>query len=127
MFFLSGNVRLGYPKKHFSMPEPQKSVATIKVCIHKDCCQKGSEQVYQNLKEGLGKDEAVVLKMDECFNFCEEGPNIAINDNIVRGVKPFTAVEQVRQELNDPSCKADGLGSRPLDDLDHVLDSLDQL
>lgn len=109
------------------MEKKAPSVATIKVCIHKDCKEKGSEQIYQNLKDGLSKDEAVVLQMDDCFNFCKEGPNIAINDNIVTGVKPFTAVEQVRQELRDPSCKADGLGSRPIEELDDVLESLDQL
>ena len=111
------------------MEEPKKTSgqATIKVCVHKDCCQKGSEDVYLALKDGLSKEEAVVLKVDDCFNFCEEGPNIALNDNILKGVRPFTAVEQVRAELNNPSCKADGLGSRPLDDLDYVLDSIEKL
>lgn len=103
------------------------SRATIKVCIHKDCLTNGSQEVYQNLKEGLDPEEAVVLRADECFSFCKEGPNIALNDNIVRGVKPFTAIEQVRQELKDPSCKADGLGSRPIEELDDVLESLDRL
>lgn len=103
------------------------SQATIKVCIHKDCCLRGSEEVYHNLKEGLSKDEAVVLKVDTCFSFCEEGPNIALNDNILKGVRPFTAVEQVRAELENPSCKADGLGARPLDDLDDIIDSIDKL
>lgn len=111
------------------MEEPKKTPtqATIKVCIHKDCLLRGSEDVYNNLKEGLSKEEALVLKVDDCFSFCEEGPNIALNDNILRGVRPFTAVEQVRAELNNPSCKADGLGSRPLDDLDDVLDSIEKL
>jgi NADH:ubiquinone oxidoreductase subunit E len=109
--------------------EPNKlpSQATIKVCIHKDCVARGSQDVYQNLKEGLTPEEAVVLKVDECFGFCEEGPNIALNDNILRGVKPFLAVEQVRTELENPSCKADGLGSRPLDDLDGILDDIEKL
>ncbi|OGI21516.1 MAG: hypothetical protein A2808_00565 [Candidatus Moranbacteria bacterium RIFCSPHIGHO2_01_FULL_55_24] len=104
-----------------------KSIATIKVCVHKDCRAKGSEQIYENLKEGLFPDEAVVLKVSDCFGYCKMGPNIAINDNIVKGVKPFLAVETVRQELRDPSCKADGLGSKPLDALDDVLDSIDKL
>jgi NADH:ubiquinone oxidoreductase subunit E len=108
-------------------PTQTPSQATIKVCIHKDCAARGSHDVYQNLKEGLTPEEAVVLKVDECFGFCEEGPNIALNDNILRGVKPFLAVEQVRAELENPSCKADGLGSRPLDDLDDILDDIEKL
>jgi len=101
--------------------------ATVKVCLHKDCLARGGEDVYRNLKEGLSKEEALVLPVTECFGFCKEGPNIAINDNIVRGVKPFLAVERVRQELRDPSCKADGLGSRSIDDLDSVLENITSL
>ena len=101
--------------------------ATIKVCVHKDCAFRGSEEVYLNLKEGLTPEEALVLKTDTCFDYCNEGPNIVLNDNIVKGIRPFTAVEQVRAELENPSCKADGIGSRPLGDLDDVLDNLDKL
>lgn len=103
------------------------STATIKVCIHKDCCQKGSEQVYENLRDAFSKEEATILKTDECMDMCALGPNIALNDNIVTGIKPFSAVEQVRAELSDPSCKADGLGSRPIGELDSFLDDIDKL
>lgn len=108
-------------------PQSKDTRATIKVCLHEKCCRKGAEQVYANLKEGLSKEEALVLPVYECFNFCKEGPNIAINDNIVRGVKPFLAVERVRQELRDPSCRADGLGSKSLDALDEVLEDITKL
>lgn len=108
-------------------PQSKDARATIKVCLHKDCCQKGAEEIYANLKEGLTKEEALVLPVYECFNFCKEGPSIAINDNIVKGVKPFLAVERVRQELRDPSCRADGLGSKSLEDLDTVLEDITKL
>ena len=107
--------------------EKKKSIATIKVCVNCKCKEKGSEQIYQNLKEGLSPDEAIVLKVTECFGYCAKGPNIAINDNIVSGVKSFLAVETVRQELDNPSCKADGLGSKSLDELDSVLDDITRL
>lgn len=103
------------------------SRATIKVCVHKDCCQKGSEQVYDNLKSGLAPEEALILKVDDCMSLCALGPNIALNDNIVYGVKPFTAIEQVKAELANPSCKADGLGSKPLETLDALLDDIEKL
>ncbi len=101
--------------------------ATIKVCMHQKCCQKGAEEIFANIKGGLTKEEAVVLPVRRCLGYCSEGPNIAINDNIVKGVKPFLAVETVRQELRDPSCKADGLGSKSLDALDYVLDDITKL
>lgn len=101
--------------------------ATIKVCVHKDCCQKGSETIYENLRDALSPNEADVFKVDDCMSMCALGPNIALNDNIVYGIKPFSAVEQVRAELNNPSCKADGLGSKPISTLNAFLEDIDKL
>lgn len=100
---------------------------TVKVCVFDKCVKRGSEDIYANLKEGLSRDEAIVTRVNRCLGFCELGPNIAINDNIVKTIKPFSAVVTVRRELRDPSCKADGLGSKSLEDLDAVLDNLDKL
>jgi len=108
-------------------PPSKDTRATIKVCLHRKCCQKGAEDIYKNLKEGLTKEEALVLPIRECFGFCKDGPNIAINDNIVKGVRPFTVVELVRAELDNPSCKADGLGSKSIDTLDDVLENIEHL
>ncbi len=107
--------------------EKSSGQATIKVCLHRKCCEKGAEDIYRNLKEGFTKEEALVLPIHECFGFCKEGPNIAINDNIVKGVRPFTAVEIVRSELDNPSCKADGLGSKSIENLDAVLENIEKL
>ncbi|MBI2439670.1 MAG: (2Fe-2S) ferredoxin domain-containing protein [Candidatus Moranbacteria bacterium] len=101
--------------------------ATIKVCLGGKCRLKEAEKIYTNLKEGLEKDEAIVLPINGCLGYCAEGPIIVINDNIVKGVKPFLAVEQVRKELADPSCKADGLGVKSIDELDDMLDTIDKL
>lgn len=107
--------------------EKNQSKATIKVCVSKDCCQRGSEQIYENLRDALSPEEATVLKVDDCMGMCALGPNIALNDNIVTGIKPFSAVEQVRNELKDPSCKADGLGSKPIETLDDFLEDIEKL
>ncbi len=108
-------------------PSSKDTRATIKVCLHRKCCQNGAEDIYRNLKEGLTKEEALVLPVYECFGFCTDGPNIAINDNIVKGIRPFTVVELVRRELDNPSCKADGLGSKSIDELDSILDDIEKL
>ncbi|MFZ2299933.1 MAG: NAD(P)H-dependent oxidoreductase subunit E [Candidatus Moraniibacteriota bacterium] len=115
------------PEEHLPSETKHTGQATVKVCLHTKCCHKGAEQIFANLKEGLSKEEALILPVRECLGYCSEGPNIAINDNIVKGVKPFLAVETVRQELRDPSCKADGLGSKSLDDLDQVLEDATKL
>lgn len=99
----------------------------IRVCLGKKCILRGGSDIYKNLKEGLATEEALVLPVQECFGYCSEGPNIAINDNIVKGIRPFMAVEQVRAALEDTSCKADGLGSKPIDQLDDVLEDITNL
>lgn len=104
---------------------PQKDTrATIKVCLEESCCQKGAQNVYIALKQGFAPEEALVMKSPRCLSGCKNGPNIAVNDNIIKEVKPISAVEMVRSELQNPSCKADGIGSRTIDDLDMVLDEI---
>ena len=102
----------------------KRGQATIKVCVNDTCRAKGGEEILHNLKASLPGNEAYVEAVDQCFGHCSAGPNIAVNDNIIRGVKPFSAADRVRAELRDPSCKADGLGTKSLDDLDNVLDAL---
>ncbi len=98
--------------------------ATIKVCLEESCCQKGAQNVFHALKQGFAPEEALVIKSPRCLSSCKNGPNIAVNDNIIKGVRPITVVETVRTELRNPSCKADGIGSRSIDELDSVLDDI---
>lgn len=76
------------------------------------------------LREGFAPEEALVMRSPRCLSGCKNGPNIAVNDNIMRNIQPITAVETVRAELCNPSCKADGIGSRDIEDLDNVLDDI---
>lgn len=98
--------------------------ATIKVCLEPSCCQRGAQNVLTALRQGFAPEEALVIPSGRCLSGCKQGPNIAVNDNIIRSVQPITVVEKVRAELRNPSCKADGIGSRSLDDLDSVLDDI---
>ena len=95
--------------------------ATIKVCLQGNCCQKGARNVWLALREGFAPEEALVLESPRCLSHCKSGPNIAVNDNLITGVHPISVVETVRAELRNPSCKADGIGSRSIDDLDSLL------
>jgi len=104
---------------------PQKDTrATIKVCLEESCCQRGARNVLTALEQGFAQEEALIIASPRCLSGCKNGPNIAVNDNIVRNMQPITAVETVRAELRNPSCKADGIGSRSIDDLDTVLDDV---
>jgi len=105
-------------------PPKKDTRATILVCLEENCCQKGAQNVFMALKQGFASEEAIIMKSPRCLSGCKGGPNIAVNDNIVKGVKPISVVETVRSELQNPSCKADGIGSRSINDLDTVLDDI---
>ncbi len=98
--------------------------ATLKVCLQEKCCQKGARNIFIALKQGFAPEEAFITESPRCLSGCKEGPNIVVNDNIMRGVRPISVVETVRTELKNPSCKADGIGSRSIDDLESVLDDV---
>jgi predicted thioredoxin/glutaredoxin len=97
--------------------------ATVKVCVHATCCMRGSEKIYEELDRGLS-GKAEVVKTAECFRFCESGPNVAVDGNVLKGMRPGDAVARVRREMGRPSRKIDGVGSRSIDELDDVLDGL---
>jgi|GEM_PF-1664326 NADH:ubiquinone oxidoreductase subunit E len=102
--------------------------AMIRVCCGSVCCRHGSEKIFGVLEAELGgSGEAVVRKSSACFGHCADGPNVALNDNLLSGIKPFSAVEQVRAAMEDVSCKADGLGLRNIDDLDDILEHIDRI
>jgi NADH:ubiquinone oxidoreductase subunit E len=85
---------------------------------------RGSEQIYENLKRELGHDEAAVSTTGDCFRFCESGPNVAVNGNVLHRMRPGDAARRIRQEIRRPSRRIDGVGTRSLDDLDNVLKDL---
>ena len=106
------------------IPPKPDARATIKVCLEPSCCQRGSENVFRALELGFAPEEALIMRSPRCLSGCGMGPNIVVNDNIIRGVTPISVVEKVRSELDNPSCKADGIGSRSIDELDSVLDDI---
>jgi|GEM_PF-6685944 len=102
----------------------QDTRSTIKVCLKDHCRQKGGENVFTALRGGFAPEEAHVIESPRCLSGCQDGPNIAVNDNIIKGVSPISVVETVRKELKNPSCKADGIGSRSIKELDTILEDL---
>ncbi|QQS20610.1 MAG: (2Fe-2S) ferredoxin domain-containing protein [Candidatus Moraniibacteriota bacterium] len=109
---------MNLPKKeeHHSLPNAQ-----VKVCVHEECRMKGSEKIYNRLAREC-KKEVCVEKTPDCFRFCKEGPNVAVNGNVLHHVEVLSAVARVRSELSHPSPKKDAIGTKSLDDLDSILD-----
>lgn len=96
----------------------------IKVCVHDTCCERGAKEVHACLKHSFGEDSTIdVVASPDCFRFCKQGVNVAVNGNILHGVRPSDATRRVESELKHPTRKIDGLGQRSIDELDDVLDS----
>ena len=95
----------------------------IKVCTNINCCQNGSEKVYEAL---IAESDATleVAKTGDCFRFCKQGPNVAVDGHVLHHMKPENAARRVKNEINNPSIKKDAIGTRSIDELDDFLASL---
>lgn len=95
----------------------------IKVCTNVNCCRNGSEKVLETLLAGSESD-CEVIETKDCFRFCKQGPNVAVDGHVLHFVKSDNAIRRVRNELNNPSVKKDAIGTRSIDELDDFLASL---
>ncbi len=94
----------------------------VKVCVHRDCCERGSQQIYARLEREVSSDMDV-RKTDECFRFCKKGPNVAVDGAVLHHMHERNVVSRVRSEVRSPSVKKDGIGTRTIDELDDLLDT----
>lgn len=95
----------------------------IKVCINVNCCQNGSEKVFDALAT-RSETDCEVVKTEDCFRFCKQGPNVAVDGHVLHHVNPSNAVRRIRNEINHPSVKKDAIGTRSIDELDDFLETL---
>lgn len=103
--------------------ENVRKKALVKVCVHRDCCERGSERIYDLLVQA-GLSNAEIQKTEDCFRFCKMGPNVAVDGNVLHHMSEKSAVSRVRSEMRFPSVKTDGVGTRAIEELDDVLDNL---
>lgn len=97
---------------------------TIKVCVSGKCKGRGADAVFVALERGCSDHRALVSKTGECMGYCGLGPNIAVDGNILHHMHPRDAASRANRELDTPSPKEHGLGSKTLDELDSFLDTL---
>jgi (2Fe-2S) ferredoxin len=67
---------------------------------------------------------ADIATTPNCFRLCQKGSNVAVDGNVLNFVKAADAVRRVQSEIRHPSRKTEGIGLRPIEDLDDVLDNL---
>jgi NADH:ubiquinone oxidoreductase subunit E len=105
------------------MPETRPK---IRVCHHDECLRGGGQKVFDALSTAFA-DKADVEASPDCFRFCKLGPNVTVNGAVLHHIRADSAVGRVRRELAGPRAKKDVVGSRPIDELDDVLDELSHL
>ena len=110
---------------YIHQPEGElKPKSRVKVCIHETCVARGSQAGYDALKRSEKLSDVDVSLTPDCFRFCKQGPNVAVNGNVLHDIRPSDAERRVNKEIAYPSRRLDGAGTRSLDDLDDVLDNL---
>lgn len=105
------------------METPRKRTR-IRVCVNVNCCARGSEKVYEKLASEMDANTADVIKTPDCFRFCKSGPNVSVDGTILHEMHLSNAVSRVKREIEKPSRKVEGAGTKSIDELDDVLDSL---
>jgi NADH:ubiquinone oxidoreductase subunit E len=67
----------------------------IEVCTDKTCSKRGSEQIENYLKKSFDPQNAEIKKC-ACTGFCEQGPNIVVDDDyIIHDAKIQTIVQKI--------------------------------
>jgi NADH:ubiquinone oxidoreductase subunit E len=95
----------------------------IKVCINEHCCRNGSEKVFEALTHDTPTD-CEIEKTGDCFRFCKQGPNVAVDGHVLHHMQPSNASRRARNEIDHPSVKKDAIGTRSIDELDDFLENL---
>ena len=96
----------------------------VRVCVNVNCAERGSQGVCDALKQSPELRDTDIATTPDCFRFCKQGPNVAVNGNVLHDMRPSDAVRRVKKEIAYPSRKLNGAGTRSIDDLDDVLDNL---
>lgn len=96
----------------------------IRVCTGPHCSYRGSNRIMEVLEKFFGltsgnKNDSVDLGYCACTGFCEQGPNVVINDeHIIHEAKQNTITEKVTTNQTVPIIHPTA------DNLDSILNDL---
>lgn len=94
----------------------------VKVCCSGKCKGRGSERIF-SVTERACADKVAIERTNECMGYCGMGPNVAVNGNILHHMHPDNAGKRIHEEIDHPSQKIHGIGTKTVDNLDDILDS----
>ncbi len=76
----------------------------IRVCCGRRCIEGGAAGIMQRLEQNFGlsspgQNEQVDLDFCSCTGYCEQGPNVVINEEfIITSATPGTITEKITRE-----------------------------
>lgn len=76
----------------------------IKVCTNVNCCRNGSEKVYEAIA-AANEVDCEVVKTGDCFRFCKQGPNVAVDGHVLRKTAMLFVASAMKSILLFPSKK----------------------
>lgn len=79
-----------------------KAPIKINVCMGSSCYTRGNRdnvEIIQSYLKEKGLEAQVELKGELCQKNCQEGPIIAINGKVFRGVQPVAVRDILEQNL----------------------------
>lgn len=104
-------------------PDAIQELPIVKICTDTKCERRGSRAIVQSLQAEL-HEQAVVLSCDACMSGCKWGVNGTVNGQRISEMNSENALQKVQEEMKTPSIKSDGVGTKPIGELDTVLDQM---
>jgi NADH:ubiquinone oxidoreductase subunit E len=76
---------------------------TLRVCHGPHCSFRGSPRILEQLKEFFKQREDVTVCAGSCTGFCEQGPNVVENEEIIyHDAKAGTIAERIEKRDGTP-------------------------
>ena len=78
------------------------SMKQVYVCNGRSCQSFGAKRLFDKIQEyiGLKKDgeaDTISVSYCQCLSFCERGPNVQVDRNLVFGASPETIIEEIQK------------------------------
>ncbi len=94
-------------------------MGNVNVCNGSKCTPRGASDVMSSLEKCCKNDPNVRLDFRSCTGYCELGPNVEVNGNIVNHCTELNVCEKVKQAMSLP----EGDGAIGNIDIEEILEN----
>lgn len=85
--------------EHYQMAQK----TDMHICLGSSCFSRGNKEVVAFIKDYLHRnnlEDKVNFKGARCMGYCSEGPNLRINEEVIRGVS-LNAIENILEKKTE--------------------------